>query len=74
MGDMSELFRDMKEARRALRSKFGIECPKCKELQPKRNATILLPGQRCKVDKYRDPRKHLTNEQQNAAYKEAGLT
>lgn len=56
MGDMGDIYRDMKEHRRALRAAFGVECPRCKELRPKTNASILLPGQRCRVDGYRDLR------------------
>lgn len=56
MGDMAESFRAMRDARKERRAKHGVECPECKRLQPKRSPTILLPGQRCKVDGYRDPR------------------
>ena len=56
MGDMGDDFRAMREERRERRAKFGVECPRCKVLRPKTNASILLPGQRCKVDGYRDPR------------------
>ncbi len=73
MGDMGEAFNAMKEARRIRRRIFGIECPKCKELRPNAHASILLPQQQCKVDKYRDPRPHTTREERNAAYKAAGL-
>ena len=56
MSDMGDDFREMREHKKELRAKFGIECPECKRLQPRRNASILLPQQRCKVDGYRDPR------------------
>ena len=56
MGDMAEEFRKMREYKRERRRLHGIECPKCKELRPKANATILLPGQTCRVDGYRDER------------------
>lgn len=62
MGDMGELWKEVRAERKALRDKHGIECPKCKELRPKTNASILLPGQRCKVDGYRDPRPRIKNE------------
>ena len=62
MAQLGEFWRDIKEARRELRSKYGIECPECKRLQPKRDATILLPQQRCKVDGYRDPRPRINQE------------
>lgn len=63
MGDMGDDFRAMKEYRKELRRKYGVECPQCKIKRPKTNATILLPGQKCKVDGYRDPRPELTKEQ-----------
>ena len=63
MSDMGEMYRDMKEYRKALRRAFGIPCPACNALEPKRDPTILLPGQRCKVDGYKDARSRLTNEE-----------
>jgi hypothetical protein len=54
--DMGEIFRAMKADRRRLRALYGVNCPKCNEKQPKRIPSILLPGQRCKFDGYRDPR------------------
>lgn len=56
MGDMGELYNALKEERRELRDRLGVNCPKCNIKQPKRTPSILLPGQRCKVDGYRDPR------------------
>ena len=56
MGDMGDYFRDLKEYRKERRAKFGMECPQCKIARPKAHPSILLPGQRCKVDGYRDPR------------------
>ncbi len=56
MAELGEFWRDVKEARKELREKYGIKCPECIRLQPKRNPTVLLPQQRCKVDGYRDPR------------------
>lgn len=56
MGDMGDYFNDLRHDRRARREAFGVPCPQCKIVRPKANASILLPGQRCKVDGYRDPR------------------
>lgn len=56
MGDMGELFNALREERRERRERLGVQCPQCRVKQPKREPTILLPGQRCKVDGYRDPR------------------
>lgn len=61
-GDMGEHFNDLREHRRKLRAEHGVNCPKCREKQPKRIPTILLPGQRCKVDGYRDPRPRIPHE------------
>lgn len=56
MGDMGDIFNDMKAERRRKRDLFGALCPKCKEVRPKAHPSILLPGQTCKVDGYRDTR------------------
>ena len=56
MGDMADLFRDLREHKRDLRARLGVPCPQCRVKQPKREPSILLPGQRCRVDGYRDPR------------------
>ena len=56
MSDYGELCRDLRDIKRERRMLYGIECPECKRLRPKTNASILLPAQKCKVDGYRDPR------------------
>ena len=56
MGDMGDYFNDLKDERKELRATLGVECPECKRLRPKTNASILLPGQKCRVDGYADPR------------------
>jgi hypothetical protein len=60
MSDYGELCRDMREHKRRIRAKFGVDCPQCKVARPKANPSLLLPQQRCKVDGYRDPRPALT--------------
>lgn len=62
MGDMGDMFNKMKAHRRALRDKFGVRCPRCQIVQPKREPTILLPQQRCKVCGYTDPRPRIAGE------------
>lgn len=59
MGDVGEDFRALREHRKELRRLHGVECPQCKVQRPKTYPSILLPGQRCKVDGYRDPRQRL---------------
>jgi hypothetical protein len=56
MGDMGDEFRDYRQYKRDLRERLGVNCPKCSEVRPKANPSILLPGQRCRVDGYQDPR------------------
>lgn len=55
-GDTADDFRVFKEFRKQQRRLFGVECPGCPKVQPKRDPTILLPGQRCRVCGYRDTR------------------
>jgi hypothetical protein len=52
-GDDYKLYRDYLKIRRDL---YGVPCPECVAKLPKANPSILLPGQRCKIHKYRDPR------------------
>jgi hypothetical protein len=59
MGDMGELFRDLKEHRKEQRAKHGAPCPVCVEKLPKACPSILLPGQRCRIHSYRDPRPNI---------------
>lgn len=56
MGDMGDYFNDRKNHRARMRSVYGINCPRCAIGRPKTQPSILLPGQRCKVDGYQDPR------------------
>lgn len=67
MSDAAEMYRAMDDHRKALRAKYGVECPECKRLRPKTDASILLPQQRCRVDKYVDPRPDLTDEEWSKA-------
>lgn len=62
LDSMGGFYRDLKEHRRELRERLGVNCPRCNKKQPKRTPTVLLPGQRCKVDGYRDPRKRGSRE------------
>jgi hypothetical protein len=53
VGDMGDMYRDWKEHKKAHRRELGVPCPTC---PPNRCATILMPGQRCRVCGYRDER------------------
>lgn len=57
MSDYGDFCKEMRDLRRERRMKYGVPCPRCVELLPKANPSILLPGQICKIHKYRDPRK-----------------
>jgi len=56
MGDMGDTFNGIKQHKKDQRSQYGLPCPMCNVKQPKRIPTILMPGQKCKVDGYFRPR------------------
>jgi hypothetical protein len=56
MGEMGDFYRDKRDARKDYRQRVGVECPRCYSVRPNAHASILLPGQRCRVDGYVDPR------------------
>lgn len=56
MSDYGDLCRDLRDAKREARAKYGVKCPECVRLLPKAPASILLPQQRCNIHGYRDPR------------------
>lgn len=70
MGDMGDFFNDLKHHNKALRAKFGIECPECKRLLPRAQPKILLPGQSCtKLNhRYTDPRPELTQADHDSCF------
>jgi hypothetical protein len=70
MGDMAEYYASWNVHKRALRFRYGINCPECAVKRPKAHPSILLPQQVCKVDGYKDPRPRLTKEQ-HAAVKDS---
>lgn len=74
MSDAIDDFRAMKELRALRRARFGVPCPRCRSEQPKRQPTILEPGQRCRVHRpaYRDPRSEPTAAEFNAAMADTG--
>jgi hypothetical protein len=71
MSDMIDGHKALAAHRKALRAAYGVECPMCKKFRPRTFASILLPQQQCKVDRYRDPRPELANEQWANPKKEA---
>lgn len=56
MSDEGEFWKDVREARKQVRAKHGVPCPECVSKLPKAFPSILLPGQRCRIHGYRDPR------------------
>ena len=67
MSDTIDGYKDMVDHKKRLRAKYGIQCRLCKKQRPKASASILLPQQVCRVDKYRDPRQELTDQQWSEA-------
>lgn len=61
MSDAADDFKAIKDHKKRLRARYGAECPECKKHRPRAAASILLPQQRCRVDKYVDPRPELTD-------------
>lgn len=56
MSDYRDQCKAIREERREARDKHGVDCPVCVEKLPKANPSILLPGQRCRIHGFRDPR------------------
>jgi hypothetical protein len=56
MGDEGDYWRDVKEARQRKRAEHGQPCPECVRLLPRANPSILLPGQTCRIHRWRDQR------------------
>lgn len=63
MSETTELYKAMGDHKKALRAKYGVNCPQCAVRRPKAHPSVLLPQQRCRVDGYRDPRPELTDQQ-----------
>jgi len=63
MSDMIEMLQGLKDHKKRLRRKYGVDCPECVRLLPKANPSVLLPQQVCRIHKYRDERPELTDDQ-----------
>jgi len=63
MSDSIDGYRDIQAHKKALRAKYGVNCPVCARKRPKAHPSLLLPQQRCRVDGYTDPRPELTDEE-----------
>lgn len=60
MSEVAEMYQGMRDFKKLLRATYGKPCPECQRLLPRANPTILLPQQRCRIHKWRDPRPELT--------------
>lgn len=69
-----EIFKQIKAAGVALKAKYGRPCPECRVKLPKAHPTILMPGQRCRIHNYTDPRPRLADEVVDAIYAAQGVT
>jgi len=47
MGDMGDIFNDLKDHRREMRQKHGNPCAACTFNLPKAQPKILMPGEKC---------------------------
>ena len=56
MSDYGDMCKDLREARAEVRRKYAQPCPECVAKLPKAEPSRLLPGQKCKIHGYRDPR------------------
>jgi hypothetical protein len=61
--DIAVEWREAKEHKKKLRAKYGVKCPRCIAERPRADPSVLLPGARCKVHYYHDPRPRLTQAQ-----------
>lgn len=74
MSEDQAFYGSWKNVRKTRRALYGVKCLGCIKEFPKREPTLLLPQQTCKVCGYRDPRPRLTREQQDEAWKANGFT
>ena len=62
MGDMGDVWNEVKAYRKKQRDRLGVPCPQCTVRLPKAQPKILLPGQRCWCG-YQDRRSGVPKEQ-----------
>ncbi len=60
MGDQGEFWRDVRADRARRRAEQGVPCPQCVQKLSRAHPSILLPGGRCRIHNYRDPRPRST--------------
>jgi hypothetical protein len=54
--EMGEFYTALREEAKRRREKYGRPCPECVAKLPKTHPSILLPGRRCRIHGYVDPR------------------
>lgn len=59
MSKVPQSLLDRNERKRVMRVNHGVNCPGCLLKHPKRNPTLLMPGQKCKWCGHLDPRERL---------------
>lgn len=47
MGDMAEVFNELRAYKKARRAKLGMPCPDCAVRLPRAQPKILMPHQKC---------------------------
>ena len=70
MSEISEFFSMRKAHTKAIRARYGVNCPMCATKRPNANPSLLIPTQRCRVDGYTDPRPQLTTDQLENVYEQ----
>ena len=51
-----DFWKEYRAARAEARRKYAQPCPECVAKLPKASPSLLLPGQKCRIHGYRDPR------------------
>ncbi len=51
-----DFWKGLRAARAEARRKYAQPCPECVAKLPKAAPSLLLPGQKCRIHGYRDPR------------------
>ena len=55
MSDMGDDFKFWREQKQEPRRLYGVRCQECIAKLPRAHPAILLPGQRCRIHRWRAP-------------------
>lgn len=72
MGEAIDDMRALRDHNKAVRRRFGVNCPRCIERRPRATPSLLLPQQRCRIDGYFDQRPELTSADHQSVADDAG--